>query len=54
MTFLTRAHVRPVTPTHVPLQPLFTKADGFENRPFYWFTKREFFLANPTKTHSHP
>ena len=28
LTFLTRAHVRPETPTHVPLQPLFIPIPG--------------------------
>ena len=30
LTFLTRAYVRPVTPTHVPLQPLFIPVPGIK------------------------
>jgi hypothetical protein len=31
LTFLTRAHVRPVTPTHVPLQPLFIPVPSIQS-----------------------
>ena len=31
LTFLTRAYVRPVTPTHVPLQPLFIPVPSIQS-----------------------
>jgi len=35
LTFLTRAHVRPETPTHVPLQPLFIPVPGTRRLFFF-------------------